>query len=325
MKRISLKWLVRRFVLATSFPPFLQIYRLYYEIVTRMMLRIFKSYPAIKAVYLRRGGGKGEIIPLISDLDFTVIERGMQKEDKQSLHSSYQRLKRFTTVLDRNLAIYDEETFYKNYEKTDKRFRLVEGKETWKLLFGKDYLAEIPQLPIEEIYGSFYNEIKYWWTIFCWRLVQVGKDHDEVVIRNSVCYKTVSEILKMSLAFHHNMITFSRSEALKLAKAYLNNKEIVEVERLEMLAKKRFTVHDINIVEETKDFLLIFLDRFYKEFIRHGYARPFKNVTQRVDCLKDEMLLGREGYAHVRRLMDYVKEKWSSYYRGAYLTFRSTI
>lgn len=258
-------------------------------------------------------------MPFISDLDFTVIEQGMQKDDKKSLHSTYQSLKQFTTVLDRNLGVYDEETFYKNYEKTRKLFRLVEGKATWKLLFGKDYIADLPQLPLEEIYGSLYNEIKYWWRIFIRRLVQGGKDHDDVVIRNSVCYKTVSEILKMELAFHHDMMTFSRSKALEIAKAYLNEKERVLVERLEILARKRFIVNDTNIVEETKDFLFVFLDRFCKEFIKHDYARPLKNVTQKVDCLKDEMFLGREEHAHIGRLIDYVKENWSYNYRGAYL------
>ncbi|MGE5446159.1 MAG: hypothetical protein ACM3SR_16450 [Ignavibacteriales bacterium] len=319
MKKISPKPLVRRFVLATSFPPFLQIYRFFYEIVTRMALRIFKKYPEIKAAYLRRGGGKGEILPLLSDLDFAVIEERMNEEDKKSLRRSYERLARATTVLDQSLEVYDEEVIYKHYESKRRRYRIIEGKETWKLLYGKDYLSDLPALPLEELYGGIYNEITVWWTLFMWRLLQVQKNLSEEVIQNSVCYKAVSEILKMDLAFNHGVLTFSRSEALERAKAYLYDEERTLVEKLETIARKRFLINNAGIVEETKDFLLNYLDRFCKEFRAHNFVQSLKAIPQRVDCSVEEQMLSVIDRDHVRRLLDYVKEKWSHTYLGAYL------
>jgi hypothetical protein len=319
MKKISLKPLIRRFVLLTSFPPFLQIYRLFYEVVTRLALLIFKKYPAIKAVYLRRGGARGEILPLVSDLDFAVIQKRMNEEDKKSLRRSYERLARATTVLDQSLEVYDEEAFYKHYESKRRRYRIIEGKETWKLLYGKDYLSDLPALPLEELYGGIYNEITIWWTLFIWRLLQVRKNLNEEVIQNSVCYKAVSEILKMDLAFNHSILTFSRSEALKRAKAYLCDNERTLVEKLETLARKRFLINDAGIVDDTKDFLLNYLDSFCKEFRAHNFLQSLKAIPQRVDCSVEEQLLTVVERDHVSRLLDYIKEKWSHTYHGAHL------
>jgi len=319
MKSVPLLKLIRRFVLLTSFPPFVQIYRLYYEIVTRMVLRIFKRYPAIRAVYLRRGGGKGEIIPVISDLDFAVIEQGMNKEDKDSLHKAYKKIGDFTLVPDQVLEVYDEETFYKIYEKVRRLYRFVEGKETWKLLYGNDYLTDLPDLPKEKLYDAMYHEIKLWWSLFNSLLLETRKNHDENVIRNNVCYKTVSEVLNMKLAFHHATITFSRSEALERSKPHLSNKEKTQVERFQVMARKRFLVKDEGIIEKTKDIVLNLLDGFCREFQTHEYVRSLKDTSQRVDCLKDDMFLGREEYTYMEHLIENVKENWSDKYRGAYI------
>jgi hypothetical protein len=319
MKKISPKLLIRRFVLATSFPPFLQIYRLFYRIVIHIALRIFKKYPAIKAVYLRRGGAKGEILPLLSDLDFAIIEEGINDEDKKSLVCSYKRLARATTVLDESLEIYNENTIYKRYKSKCRCYRIVEGKEAWKLLYGKDYLSVLPTLLLGEVYGGIYNEINIWWTLFLWRFLQVRKNLDDNVIQNSMCYKATSEILRMNLAFNHDILTFSRSEALRQAKMHLNDKERNLVGKLETLARKRFLIKDTGIVEETKDFLITYLDRFCESIPTHVVARPLENIPQRVDCLAGEWFYAEDVCIHVRQLINYVKEKWRHTYVSAYL------
>jgi hypothetical protein len=319
MRKVSIKLLIRRFVLATSFPPFLQIYQAIYALVIFIAVCIFRRYPAVKAVYLRRSGSKGEMLPLVSDLDFTVVAEGMDEEDKKSLHCSYERLNSITTILDQFLEFYDKETFYKRYLSMHKGYRLAEAKATWKLLYGKDYLAELPELSLDKIYGGLYSEIRLWWTLFCWRLLQARKNHNEAVIRNSVCYKSVSEILKMNLALSSGILTFSRSEALAYAKLHLRDEENVIIEKLETIARKRFLVNDERILDETLNFLLNYIDRFHREFRAHPYAYSSMPVTQKVDCSKDEWLCSEKEQAHIRGLIQHVKEKWLGTYRGAYL------
>jgi predicted nucleotidyltransferase len=320
MKKTSFKLSIRRLVLATSFPPILHIYRFFYGMVTFMALRIFKKYPAIKAVYLRRGGARGEILPLISDIDFAVIGEQMEEEDKKNLYRDYEKLARATTLLDQTLEVYDEETLHKHYQTNDYfQYRFMEGKETWKLLYGKDYLLDLPTLPIEKMYGGFYTEIKVWWSLFAWRFFQDRKYNDEAVTRNNACYKTVSEILKMDLALNHHVLTFSRNEALEQAKAHLTGKERLLVDKLQVIARKSFRMDEEGILDETKDFLLNYLDRFYWKFRDHPFAHSIKDVLQRIDCPEVERFESEKNSTYVRQLVNYLKEKWSYTYKGTHL------
>jgi predicted nucleotidyltransferase len=320
MKKVSVKLLIRRFVLATSFPPFLQVYRVFYELVTLMALRIFKKYPAVKAVYLTRGGAKKEVLPLISDIDFVIITKRMNEEDKRELHLAYDKLAQITTLLDKNIEVFDEDMFYKNYEVNDYfQYRFVEGKKTWKLLYGKDYLADLTELPIEKMYGGFLTELRVWWSLFAWRFFQARKYNDEAVTRNNACYKAVSEILKMNLALNHGILEFDRKKALELSKPQFKGKELAFLDKLEKKAKVGFRSNEPSILDETNDFLISYLDRFYWDRRNHPYTRPHKDATQRVDCKNGEMLLNEEEDTHIRGLVHFVKENWPDSYLGAYL------
>lgn len=320
MKKISLKTILRRFVLATSFPPFLQIYRAIYALVIYSAVLLFRRYPAIKAIYLRRGVAKEEILPGISDIDFGVVVEGMDEKEKKELSLTYKKFARITKLPDQAfLEIYEEENFLNYFENTRRRYRFMEAKATWKLLYGKDYLAECKAYPLEEIYGGLYNEIKVWWTLFSWRLLQATKNHDDVAIRNNVCYKTVSEIIKISLAFNHRILTFNRDESLELAKAFLSEKEKELVNRLESIARKRFVINDKEILDDTTKFLLKYLDHFHAELRSHPYTSPLKVIIQKVDCPKDEWLWGNRERTHIMRLVENIKAKWSDIVRGAYI------
>jgi hypothetical protein len=319
MKTISLKLLVRRFVVSTSFPPFLQIYRAFYALVIHIAVRLFRKYPAIKAVYLRRGCAKEEILPGVSDIDFSVIVDRMDDKAKKELVCNYQRFARVTILPDRGLGVYDHETLDEIYATTRECYRFMEGKATWKLLHGKDYLADLPSLPIEDMYAGIYNEMKVWWTIFAWQLLQARKYHEETVTRNSACYKTICEVLKFDLALNHGVLTFFRSDALEQAKQLLSEKEKGILDKLEFMARKRFRIKDKAILDETTDFLLNYLDRIHREFRTHPFACSLKSVTQKVDCPKNEGLWSEKEHAHIRLLIHHVKEKWSDTYRGAHL------
>lgn len=320
MKKISFRLLIRRFVLTTSFPPFIKIYRLFYELVIHLAIRIFKKYPEINAVYLRRGSAKGEILPLISDIDFAVIVNGINEEDRKELLNNYDRLAKATTLLDKTLEVYDKETFFNNYEINNYfQYRFMEGKETWKLLYGEDYLAELPELPIEKMYGGFFTEIKVWWTIFEWSFFQNRKYNHESITRNNICYKTVSEILKMNLALNEGILEFSRKNALELSIHSFKEKELNFLKKLENISRKNFRPNESNILDESKNFLLNYLDGFYKELQNHPYTRSLKEITQKVVCPKEEQLLNEEDEDHIKHLVGFLKENWSYTYRGSHL------
>lgn len=320
MKIHPLRLMIRRLVLATSFPPFLQIYRGIYTAVTLLALRLFKAVPAITAVYLTRGAAEGRVIPLVSDIDFKVIAEGLDEEDREALFAAYGRLARRTTLLDQTLEVYDEATVKKHYEINDYfQYRCAEGKKTWKLLYGKDVIAELPSLPPESMYGGFYAEIKVWWANFSWRFFQESKYADETITRNNTCFKVVAEVLKMNLALNRGRLTFDRREALREGRPELDETGQSLVARLERSAARGFRAPDPTILGDTLAFLFRYLERFHESLESHPFARPIKDIPSRIDYAAEDKDWIPADADYVSTLIDYFKKEWAGFYRGAYL------
>jgi predicted nucleotidyltransferase len=290
--------------------------------VIRLAVFLFRKYPAVKAIYLCRGWAKGEEFPGVSDIDFLVILKCEEwsNEDQEELIRSYNKLARITILLDKNLEVYNENTFYKKYETNHYcQYRFTEGKETWQLLYGKDYVENLPSLPLEKLYGGLIAEIKVWWALFTRCFLQCSKSKQDAVTRNTICHKVISEILKMNLAMNFGILTFLRSEALKLSRQHLRIEDIGFVGKLERIAKERFINSDEHILEETKNFLIPYLDRSYEQFGTHPFLNPLRDIRLKVDSPKDEYINTKTERTHIEHVIDHVKRGWPNSYRGAYL------
>ena len=318
MSSRALKLAIRRLVLATSFPPFLSVYKRVYELVAELAVRLFRQYPEVRSIYLRRGGAKGEIVPLVSDIDFALIVDPMSEGSLRDLHARYGRLARTTTLLDRSLEVYDQESLRRLYEKNAYfRFRFVEGKKTWKLLYGEDYLAELPQPPIESLYGGFVTEIKVWWMAFAWRFYHDRKYRAESLTRNSLCFKTVTEVLKMELALRQGFLTFDRAEALDRALPGLTGEDLALAHDLRSIWQRGFRSSDPSILERTHRFLLRYLNRLFGQLRTHPVARPRNGITQRLDDPWDGSFLESKEAVHLRALVDWAVDRWGERLLGA--------
>ncbi len=308
----SPKLLVRRFVLATSFPPLLQLYRSVYRLVTAITVRMFRRYGAIKTIYLRRGGARGEILPLVSDIDFALIVVGLADSDRADLFDRYNSLVRWTTLLDKSLEVYDEEAFFRTFQTNDySKLRFTEGKGTWKLLYGRDYVRELPEISTEELAGGFYTEIKVWWALFGWRFFQARKYSDETVTRNNVCFKTVSEVLKMDLGLHTGERILSRREALVKALPTIRADFRPFVEAIRDIPSRRFRTAREGIIDETLGFLLAHLDDFYHRLNAHPLAEPTGEATHSIDFDRTESHWGEEEDNFFGRTVSRIRTGWS--------------
>ncbi|NNE07334.1 MAG: hypothetical protein HKN20_02105 [Gemmatimonadetes bacterium] len=321
MSAPGLKLAVRRFVLATSFPPFLALYLGIYKAVTTWALRAIRRHPHVEAVYLRRGGAKGRIVPLVSDIDFAVIGGPFPEEEERALRRAYDRLAHITTLLDRTLEIYTEEELRALHERNDYfRFRFIEGKATWKLLYsrtGSDPVAALPDMDITALHGGFANEVKVWWSLFAWRFFHDRKYNAESVTRNSFCFKTMSEALKMDLALTRDFLTFDREEALAKAMPGLEQNEQTLGARLLASASRGFRGDIPGVLEETHAFLIRHLNDFYARLgSSHSFAaatghdaRPGHRVTQRVVPGRGVFSGAREE-AHGKSLDEWLDVNW---------------
>lgn len=311
--------LLRRLVLATSVPPLLQAYQGVYRLVTLLALRLFRSYPAIRAVYLTRGSAKGEVVPLVSDIDFLVIHDGLTQGERTELVAAYGRLARRTRLLDVHMQLLDEAWLGRQIAMDDHfRFRFAEGKATWKLLYGRDYVAELPVPEPAALEPGLIAEIKVWWMLLVWRLLGPRKNSGEPIVRNSICYKAVSEVLKAIDGLARQRLTFDRAAALRAGKEGLDPAGRALVARLQEHRRRGFRTPDPGIVADTTAFLLTHLDRFY------GDARALPaGVTDgqkvRVDAPFGEVPGGHAVLAAAQALTDTLQPLWGDAFRGACL------
>lgn len=298
-------------MLATSFPPLLQLYRTAYHLVTAITVRMFRRYGAIRAIYLRRGGARGEILPLVSDIDFAVIVESMSAAEKTDLFDEYENLVRWTTLLDKSLEVYDEADFFEVFNSNEyARFRFTEGKKTWKLVYGRDYVRELPDLSPGEMAGGFFTEIKVWWALFAWRFFQARKYNDETVTRNNVCYKTVSEVLRMDVALHHDDLPLSRAGALEKAIPFLSEETLPFVHSIKSIPANRYREKHHGIVDKTMGFLLAHLDQFYMRLTSHALAAPLADARQFIDYDRSESHWGEREQSFLDRVVSFVHENW---------------
>jgi hypothetical protein len=311
------RWL-RRIVVATSFPPFLQVYRWIYWMVIRLAVGMFRKEPKMRAVYLRRGYAKKEWIPGISDLDFQIFVDGLDGEGEKSLRRRYSRFARLAVLPDESLGVIDMKNLSAALASPTQQYRLMEGRATWMRVYGTDLLAALPNRPIEDMIAGLYTELRIWWTIFAWQLLQLQDNRHEPISRNNICYKVAAEVVKVKLALERGTLTFLRSQALQLAKESLSEGERRFVDKLEAISKGRFLRNDERLVDQTLSFVCSNLDEVYTKGFRAS-ALFTENPTIKVDYAEDERLWDRECDAHVRTLLEHVRENWAAAYEGAYL------
>ena len=311
--------LVRRLVLATSVPPMLQAYRGAYRVATRWAVRLFRKYPAIRAVYLTRGSAKGEVLPLVSDIDFLLIHEGLTSADRAELTRAYGRLARVTHLFDAHLRIVDEATLRRDVRVNDHfRYRFTEGKATWKLLYGRDYVGELPTPDTDTLDAGLLAEIKVWWSLFGWRFLETRKYSTETVTRNNVCYKAVAEVLKAIRRLSGDALSFDRAGALEAAKPSLDSVGQALVGRLQAHRRRGFRVDDPTIVEDTTAFLLARLDRFYAEAENHPVAGDSTSPPVTFDApLVEEPCA--EVLQAARELTEAIRQLWGPAFKGAHL------
>ncbi|MEO1992347.1 MAG: hypothetical protein ABGW78_10480 [Pirellulales bacterium] len=314
-----IKPVLRNMVVRTSFTPFLELYRGIYWAITKTAVLLLRRHKNVKAIYLQRGYAKGEWVPGVSDIDLGVIVERLDQGALDAINQTYRRLARFVFVLDDQLDITDEAALQLRYKNPRKRFRLLEGKATWKLLYGKDYLTHFADLPVEDLYGGLYNEFKIWWTMLALPFLQTSGNKQDTVLQNSICYKVICEIIKADLALNHGVLTFRRSEALELALPHMSPTEIQLVQYYKRIAKYRFLQSDPTIVDKTKNNFVNYMNRFHEQFKQHPYVSSPHAMPLVVEGALDELMYGDREQAHIIRLIQHAKNNWRDSYLGAHL------
>ncbi len=304
---------VRYFLAWSSGPLLLPIYRWFYGLAIRMAVLLFRPCRGVRALYLIRGCSKGEITPGVSDIDFILIvnDDQQQRQRAENVFHSLQILSAGLIPYHPAFVLSEEELHYRWQNTPVWRYRLQEGKSNWSLLQGSDALAALPPISCIQRTASCHAEMNYWWAQYCDFILQNDNYRDDFVLRNSICYKAVAEVLNARHAMNTGEFCYSKEEALRRDNSPLSRK-------LLDTAAKRFLRRDRSLEEETYRFLITaFLD-LWAGFRDDPFLEVYPDMVQEVDS--DGNDIRKEKFKPpFREICRHLSDHWGPMCRGIHL------
>jgi hypothetical protein len=308
-----LKRRLRQFVIWSSRPPLFSVYRMMYRVVVRFAVLILGRYQGTVAIYLCRGCAKREITPGISDIDLTVITTN-DANDKRSI----QKACRILRVITGNLIDYFPnlvttlEMEHRWSASPAWQYRYQEGRTTWKLLYGIDVLRALPELNEIQHKASCYAEMNHWWVRFADFLLKPGRYAEDVVMRNMICYKAVSELVNLQWSLRTGEYRYSRAAGLKVTDTDLARKLI-------RVAERRYQIADDLLIDEVYRFLLDFFQELWGDFWVDPFLHVHTGVSQEIDCPESELQVPEKIRWQARELRQHIETFWGDKCRGTNL------
>lgn len=305
-----LKRTLRRFVLWSSRPPLLAVYRSAYWLVIRFATLVLQRYPSIRSLYLCRGCAKNAITPGISDIDFAIFLTN-DSQEKPAIQKAFRVLGKMTGGLVDyypNLVATQEALEQRWHSAPAWQYRYLEGQTTWQLLHGTDIFASLPPLTEEQRRTSCYVEMNRWWLLFAQQMFEGKKAGSDTILHNVTCYKVVSELLNLQVELQAG-IRQSRAEALEKTNTAM-------AKRLTTLAAERYLPFDNQLAEETFTFLITFFVDLWKSFTQSPFLDIAPNLTQSLDCPETEVEVGAKEREHLQALQEHLTTHWGEKCHG---------
>lgn len=268
MKR-NIRYFIQKLIVILSFPPLTYLFQKIYSLSITVAVRLLKRRAGVAAIYLRRGVAKKEIVYGLSDIDLLVItddqnEQQPQNWAKGEVMSAYNRLRHFIPLFgeaDRELGVYSISEFFQLYADNDSfKYRFNEGKYTWKLLFGKDLVKDLPELPDKELYLPATEELRIWWPLLN---TEFGSECVYPQFqRKYLWYKAISEASKVYLFICHGERVHDREVALAKVREYLTYEQNCYIDKIQCYLKNLTSKEDLIL----DDLMGLFIELSAKAF-----------------------------------------------------------
>jgi len=309
---------VRWIVVATARTPLKHFYGLVYRVHVWGVVWVAKSFAGTDCVYTTRSVGKDDIAFGVSDVDMVVI--GEWPEEEQI------RLMRRLGTLAALSPLYDSglwqqvhsRTSFRNLWETDYFFqsRFDEGHRQWKLEYGTDIAASLPAVPEERLGGCYYMEARSWWLHFIASAFGEGPTAQDPIFRNSIAYKSVTEILEIVHLLNGGSPAGSRRDALRGSITRSLGWERESLERLEDSARKNHRAFRGDVQDESLRLLVPALEWIHSKLVHFSSFASVGEFT--VDADPAEILRAPQSISYARGLIQSFAAKWAAY-RAAYL------
>jgi predicted nucleotidyltransferase len=306
----GLRWAV----VATAGSPLCYFYRAVYRLHAWYGVRVARKFPGTRSIYLTRSMATGDITAGISDIDMTVL--GDWGEEEQI------RLMKAMGMLAAISPLYDSVLWQQVHRveqlrhlwETDYFFqsRFDEGRREWKLVYGQDLTAGLPPIPPERLGGVYYMELRVWWLHFIMSVFGSGPTARDRIFRNSIAYKVVAEMGRITRAVETGVLPESRQSWLRMAldeEAVGKRRDFLL--RLEQSVNSRHLRFEGDIQEEAYRYLITSIDGMHARL--RGMPSFAATGEVLIDAAPDELLRSPADLDHVRGLTDHVKKQWTGY------------
>jgi hypothetical protein len=304
---------VRYFLAWSSSPRLLTVYRWMYRLPIWVAVLMFRRCRGIHAVYLIRGCSKGEITPGVSDIDLILIvnDDAKQRQRAEKVFHILQILTAGLIPYSPAFVLSHEELHYRWRTTPIWRYRFQEGKSNWSLLHGCDALASLPAITGIELRGSCVAEMNYWWVQYCELILQTDKYRNDFVLRNSIGYKAVAEVLNARHALDTGEFCYSKEEALRRDGSPFSLKLLAA-------AANRFRRGDRTLEEDAYRFLITALLDVWGRFRDHPFLEVHPDIVQELECPCQEIQKEKLD-APFREISQHLSDQWGKMCRGVHL------
>ncbi|MFN8613538.1 MAG: hypothetical protein U0931_38725 [Vulcanimicrobiota bacterium] len=242
------------------------LWRLVYRLAEWLVVLRLSRFSEVRALYLRRGASKGELLPGVSDLDWTVILGPISAPRRKLLESAYASLSRLFPFLETELMALEESELPAIWARPENWYRWREARQTWKLKHGRDALSEMPELP-QQVWAGWHREVKTWINVWVKNLLNHPWRFSDRVYRNATSFKLLCEFLKLELASVQGRETFQRRQALAWCP-----EQHPWLQPLLTMQNSRFLESGTEFSQWTFGQMLVWLEQFRAHMAQSGYA-----------------------------------------------------
>jgi hypothetical protein len=315
------KLLLRRVVVATSFPPIRSLYAEIYRLHISYAVRTLRAIPNLRAIYLKRNSASDEFIPGVSDIDLLVI--GDWTADRQAVAvSAIQRLSRLSPLYDRASAhqVHSIEALKASGDMDYYfQYRLDQARRHYPLIYGQDLLAPLPPIATERARGAYFMELKPWWMMFTASAFGKGPTASDSIFRNSIACKAVAEVLILEDALHGNASERSRSEVMQQSLQRAQPEDRATLQRLIRCRASRYLRYEGDVFKDAFPFLLRRIVQLTALLAKEAPFQEKDGLPIEIDGSADEVYWTPPAVEYAQGLVANAKNNWTGYQRAALL------
>jgi len=283
-------------------------------IAVRRAVLVLGSVNGVEAIYLRRGVSRNEIVYGLSDIDLSVIVNDNKKSGmtsvKEKVRSAYNRLSRFIPLFgqaNREFELYSTSEFFRLYaDYPILKYRFNEGKNTWRLLFGRDIVKDLPKLQESELYLTATKELEVWWSLVN---AEFSSTHPLPQFgRKYLWYKAIAEASKVYLLICYGEKIYRREAALSEVRKYLNEEQNQCIEQVRRYMKN-LTSKDNFLVDDVMKLFMELTSHACSEMERKVYGRTTRKraMLPGLDC--NDLIIEKEVSHKLEEIERYIQRE----------------